>query len=219
MEKFDCSFIINGKTYNFRKWKVKDRLALTKARDKSEVRSILVYNCLEDNTVVFDENQYQYALLQIREKSLQKKIHFNLTCEKCGKDYEHEITISDVFKPVDGTYGLIKVGDIEVEVQDVQNRKFYEDTILEITDGEERKLVDFALHIKSINNDENFDFKKVMEFIGNLDIDVFEQIINQWFKMQFRFENTAKVKCPYCENEESYVFDNLPGFFPESWGL
>ena len=219
MENFDNSFVINGKTYNFRKWKVKDRLALSKAHDKREIRNILVYNCLEDKSAIFDENQYQFALLQIREKSLKKKIVYTLTCEKCEKDYEYEIEINDIFKPINSGYKIIKADDIEIEVQDIKNREFYENKILNLTESEEQKLVDFALHIKSINGDENFDFNKIMDFITDLDVDTFENIISQWLNIQFKVEKIGYVKCPFCGNEEKYMFDSLPGFFPESWCL
>ena len=53
--------MFNGRTLHFRKWKVKDKFELDKAKTLSEIRKVLVYNCLDEHCIL-DLDEYNYVL-------------------------------------------------------------------------------------------------------------------------------------------------------------
>lgn len=201
---------INNKEVKFRKWKLKDKLKLEKAKSQKDIRDALVYDCLESK-VILDDYEYQYILMQIRDKTLNTPLKYTLECPKCSKEFEYNANIQEVFKPKEADYTPIIVGDVKIELQSVMNQDFYNSKFLE---SETKELVDFILHIKSINGNMSMSFDEVLSYLNEMDLDVFEEIFKQWEEKRFNIIKTHDVSCPHCDHKFEVLFDTLPNFFP-----
>lgn len=210
---------IRDKTIEFRKWKVKDRKTLMQAKNDVERRKALVYNCIKDQNIALDNEEFNFMLEKIRSVSVKDKLKYTLTCDECNKEFNLSVDIEDLIDCSYNDYKPLVYGDITIEVQDVKNRDFYENTIVTVTDTQERYLYDLALHIKSINGNSSMSFQNVLDFLLDLDIDAYNSIYDQFNKVRFRCVNLQSVECPYCHGETVFNFNDFPDFFPKSWEL
>ena len=200
MDIFSNQVIINNKVIKFRKWKVKDKFALDNAKTKEEIRNALVYNCLENPKIILDETEYEYILTCIRDKSLNKPSTYTFTCDECEEDFDHEVKVSEITKVIFNGYKPIQTRNFKIELQDIQNRKFYEEKMTS-KNKSELMYFDFILHIKSINDDETLTFDKIVEMFNDLDVDEFEEI-----------------ECPHCHTKMKVEYDTISrDFFPNLW--
>ena len=94
---------------------------------KEEIRNALVYNCLENPKIILDETEYEYILTCIRDKSLNKPSTYTFTCDECEEDFDHEVKVSEITKVIFNGYKPIQTRNFKIELQDIQNRKFYEE--------------------------------------------------------------------------------------------
>jgi len=219
-ENFEYSTKIKDKEVKFRKWKVKDKKKFLSNKDNPlAIKEALVYDCLEDSNLALSEEEYNYLLVNIREESINEKVQYDFTCSHCNKEFEYSADLSAIMKPTFGEYGDIIYKNQIFTMTNLRNRDFYENAILNTSDNETKKIIDFILHIESYNDQDGMSFDDLIEVINNLDIDVFEKIFLDWEKMRFKVDNIETVKCPHCNKTEKYEFDNLPGFFPESWDV
>lgn len=212
-----------GKKLKFRKWKAKDRKEFIKNLqkdekiDEKEITKHLVYNCLEDKDICLNINEFKYILTRIRAKSIGEDINFNLICSNCEKEYEVKKELKDIIKQQYKKYKPIKVKDIEIELCDIKNKNFYLQTIESIETEEEYVLIDFLFHINKINDNDTFRFEELIDYFDNLELDIFDEIFDQWDDLKFKIDDISYIECPHCKNKQKYKFDDLPGFFPESW--
>lgn len=219
-DKFDLVADIRGKEIKFRKWKVKDKKKfLQNKSDPLKIKEALVYDCLEDNDIALSEEEYKYMLIRIREESIDEKVQYEFTCDHCNQSFDFEANLNEINKPIFKEYGDIIVGKHIFKMTNLRNRNFYENTILGMDDEEERALVDFILHVDSYNSQDGLSFEGLVDVINDLDVKDFEKIFKQWEDMKFKVDNIEPVSCPHCGNVEQYEFDDLPGFFPDSWNL
>ncbi len=208
---------IRDKVIEFRKWKVKDRKDFSAAQGSLEKRKALVYNCLKDPNTALDNEEYNFILEKIRAVSIKDEIGYNLQCSNCGKKFSLYVNINDVTDCAFSDYHPIEVENIKIELQDVKNRDFYESAMKVVKDINEKYITDFALHIKSINDNNSLSFQDVVNFILDLDIDIYEKIFKEWDLIRFKCVNLQSVICPHCNKETIYNFNDFPGFFPKSW--
>jgi hypothetical protein len=214
---FKYKIIIRDKTIEFRKWKVKDRKSLMAANNDVERRKALVYNCIKDQNVALDNEEFNFVLEKIRSVSVKDKLNYTLTCDECGKDFNLSVDIEDLIDCSFSDFEPLVYNDLIIEIQDIKNRDFYENTIITVTDEQERFLYDLALHIKSINGNSSMSFQSVIDFLQDLDLDVYSSIYEQFNKIRFRCINLQSVECPHCHGETVFNFNDFPGFFPKSW--
>lgn len=210
---------IRDKTIEFRKWKVKDRKTLMQAKNDVERRKALVYNCIKDQNIALDNEEFNFMLEKIRSVSVKDKLKYTLTCDECNKEFNLSVDIEDLIDCSYNDYRPLVYDDLTIEVQDIKNRDFYENTIVTVTDTQERFLYDLALHIKSINGNSSMSFQNVLDFLLDLDIDAYNSIYDQFNKVRFRCVNLQSVECPYCHGETVFNFNDFPDFFPKSWEL
>ena len=70
---FKFKIVIRDKTIEFRKWKVKDRKNLLQASNDVERRKALVYNCIKDQNIALDNEEFNFVLEKIRSVSVKLK--------------------------------------------------------------------------------------------------------------------------------------------------
>lgn len=217
--EYKHSFMLNGKELYFRKWRVKDRIALERAEGQSAVRQCLVYNCLEDKGIALDDYEYQYVLIKLRQASVGDDIRYNFVCNSCHERFDHDSHLTDTMEPIHATYEPIITDRYRIELGEVPNRKAYEDVIFGLNDITERKIADMVMHIRSINGNLKLGYKDIMDVFSEMDVDEFQEIWNQWNQVHFRINRIHEVTCPHCGSTMLIEFDDLPGFFPEKWNM
>jgi hypothetical protein len=55
-----------------------------------------------------------------------------------------------------------------------------------------------------------------VEYFDEMDIDKFDVILEKYNEMRFTVDNTKEFKCE-CGHKQIFEFDEIPGFFPDSW--
>lgn len=219
-EQFQFIAKIRDKNIKFRKWKVKDKNKFISAKDdQKSTKEALVYDCLQDKKIALSEDEYKYLLIKIRETSLPDKIHYVFECSSCKENFNYEADLVKIMHPQFQKYSKIEYAGHKFEITGVRNREFYDNAVLNCSNDEERFMIDFILHIKSYNDNDGLSFKDLNDIIDNLDVNDFENLYNQWEQMRFKVQGIADVKCPHCSEVEAYEFDDLPGFFPDSWNI
>jgi len=197
---------------NIRKWKGKDRKNFKKAIQNEEntekaIIDSLVLNCIE-GTHAFSPAEIQYLFVKIREISISDTVNFEYTCKACKKENKEVLKISDIqrmnFKPW-GEVNGVKFGNIV-------NSKFYNEN-----KDEEDDCKTLAFYTESINGEIDKTFDEVVEYFEEMDIDKFDEIYEEFLKESFTLDTELKLICKKCGNEQVYEFDEIPGFFPDSW--
>lgn len=219
-EQYEFSTKLRDKNIKFRKWKVKDKKKVQANKGNNiPIKQALVYDCLEDKKIGFNDDEYRYMLIKIREKSIGEDIDYVFTCSACEEDFDYTAHLPDVIKEKYKPYGDIKVNNHIFTMGWIQNREIYDQAISSVETYEELFFVDFIFHVKSYNDSEGYSFEDLYNIIDNFDVDVYEEIFTQWEKMSFKLNTINDVTCPHCGVKNVFEFDLLPGFFPKSWDI
>lgn len=216
---------VSGMDIQYRKWKVKDKLELDKVdsdvtldpvQKRIKKREIFVYNCLKDRAVL-DIEQYNYVLSLIREYSLHTPMEFTLECTSCKAQFLKSLSTPEIITFRDSNYRDITVKDLTFKMGNVTDSN-YDFDILNALSTSERFLADFAYHVQSVNGNTATP-TDTMEILYNLDVDDFQVLFDSYNDQKFVCCFGKAIKCPECENEDVYEFDNLTAFFPKSWNV
>jgi hypothetical protein len=219
MTEYNYSVKIRDKEIKFRKWKVKDKKAFLTALENNDVigTEAIVYDCLENPNIALSEEEFKYVMMHIRRESVGKELSFDIECDKCEKEYTFTDDILNIqiakFKP----FGIIRSGSASFKMGEIANKEYYQDAIRQCSNDEEKFFIDFLYHIKEMNGSDAFTFDGLYNYVNDLDIAVGEDIFKQWQEMKLTFESVHSVECPHCKNKEYIQFDELYGFFPDSW--
>lgn len=206
---------VGSKKITIRKWKGKDKKAFLNAlkSDTQESNSIidaLVYSCVEEN-VVLDIQELKYILSRIRAISLGDEFEIDLTCASCNTTSKHKFNITDVIKSEFGSIDEIVSGETHIKLGKIRNKDVYMKKV------SEDEIFDLLLRVESFNGDDSFTLEELIAKFDDLDIDVLEDVLNQWEDNKFVVNDINEVVCPKCKNVELYSFDAIPNFFPETW--
>lgn len=212
---------IRNKEIKFRKWKVKDKKdfvnLINNDGTEKEIADVLVYSCLENPNIALTADEYRYVIGQIRKESLGAKIDFNFKCSACDENFVQAISIDEILKPVYSDYQTIKKDGTTIEIGDIVNKTYYDAAIDKCESTEEEYFVDFLYHIHSINGNSAFTYDELVKIVEDLDMAVFDGILDEWDKQRFKIDDNVDVSCTSCGAVETYTFDEIPGFFPETW--
>ena len=201
----------------YRPWKVKDKFNIKDAKTPYDARKALVYNCLENPNIALDVNEFQYVLFCIRNSSINYTTEYKVTCDHCKKEYFVDVPIKDALSVRFADYSTIETKNHVFALQEVKNQKFYEEAMQNETDAERRFLLDFIMHISSIDDDFSKSATDVFDFINSMDVVEFEDLMQHWQKQHFASELRINASCPYCNERTDYRLLGVPNFFPESW--
>ena len=169
----------------------------------------LVYDCITENVILSTE-EFKYVLSRIRAFSLGENIDIDFYCSECGKQEIKTFKLIDIIR---GTYKPlkeIKVKNVHIKLGEIKNKDFY------IKKIQEDENFDFLLRIEEFNSDRTFTLEKLIDIIDNLDIDILTEILEIYEDHKFKIDDINVIECD-CGFSEKYEFDELPGFFPESW--
>ena len=198
-----------------RKWKGKERKDFKKAVLDNDVEkateNILVRRCLENSDEALSSEELKYVLIQLRKHSLSDVFNFKYVCE-CGHENNLKLKLDDVSKLEYKPWTEVKVKDNIYQFQNVQNAKFYNKNQDPLDD-----IKEISFYISSINDNEAMTFDEVQDFLGELDIDEFDEVFTSFDEMRCTINDVLEVKCEKCGIKKKFEFDEIPGFIPDSW--
>jgi len=212
------------KEVTIREWKGKDRKAFKNLIKESDnlseeaIADILVYKCIEED-VVLSPYELKYILGLLRSKSISDDIKFNWTCE-CSHKNTTDLKISEIQRGIvyDGEAPEFKLNGKTVVFKNVKNTKIYKE--LMTSANEERFLVDMALHIHSIDGDESRTLQELLEYFDEeCTTKELDKLWNQYRECMFKLDDVNELTCERCNTKQKFRFDEIPGFFPETWFL
>jgi len=214
--KYPYEVEIGTKKLKVRKWKAKDRKIFKKnIKDldnfEKAIIDSLVYSCLENKNIALTNKEVQYLFIELRKLSIGDEFNFSYTCD-CGHKNNLELKISDVCRPTFEEYKIIKTKSTEIELQDIKNKEFYEDNSDEFDD-----IKELAFRVKSLNNDNTKSFKDIVAYLEDMDIMEFDDLFEQFSKINFNIDNFYDCECSECKKKTTFEFDEIPGFLPDSW--
>lgn len=218
-KEFPFTLKIRDKEINYRKWKVKDKKKFITALENNDGISAeaVVYDCLENPNIPLTEEEYRWVIMNIRAKSIGETLKFDIGCDECGQYFEYNESIFDAQVPQFKAFGTIRSGSVSLKMGEIPNKEYYDDAIRQCNNSEEKFFIDFLFHVKEMNGSDAFSFDTLYNFVNNLDIDVGEDLFQQWNDMKLTFNNVHDVECPSCKHQQPIRFDELFGFFPDSW--
>lgn len=211
---------INNKEITIRKWKGKDKRNFVKSigetaddgnSTETSILNSLVYSCIEEDVILSPE-EFKFVISRIRSISLGETINYEFRCEECNHVHSLECKITDIIKDIQGNKkDTISTEGVEIKLGEIRNKDFYNTKVLE------DESYDLILRIAEINGADTFTLDEVIDFLDDLDLDVLEDVLEQYDEIRFRVDDTNEVSCPECKFTESYKFDEMPGFLPETW--
>ena len=217
-QEFPYELELQGRKIKFRTWKVKDKENLIKAKTNYDKKKALVFNCLENPNEALDYLEYEYVLFNIRNKSLPNYVtKYVIRCPNCGTVYNCNVHFSDILEKNDRKYTEIKSGNYSIKVGNIKNQEFYENMLMNITNNEQKILIDFILHITEFNSRIDFSAEELIKIFDSMDIEVFEDIFKQWNSMRFSYNTIGYCTCPECDYEDRFDFKDVDNFYPKSW--
>lgn len=207
------------KKLEINKWKAKQRKEFVKNLtsgniDENTLMDCLVYDCIEPK-VALSQEEFKYVLSRIRAYTLGEEIDFKFYCDKCKEPHEQKIELKNIFSYNYNKIEEINFSGINIKLGPIKNKEYYNKMIQE--NYSEADLIDFILRIESINDEEVLSFESTMDFLENLDLDIFDNIIRVWEESKFKVNQIHEVTCPNCGDVQKYDFDDIPEFIPTSW--
>lgn len=215
----------NGRTLHIRKWKVFDKKSLDKATNLIQKRFALVYNCIKENDVVLDMEEYTYVLSCIRDYSIHEPLALEFNCTKCNGEVQEFYDIEDCLSVSGSSDFTITTECMKFVLGKVDNKE-YEYMVSSSITSLEKYLYDFIYHVKSytvndktytVNDNESIESLKVI--LENLDVDVFDSIYREFETSKFKAYTLVYCDCPHCQKEHLFSFTDLSDFFPKSWKI
>ena len=131
--------------------------------------------------------------------------------------YNCNVHFSDILEKNDRKYSEIKSGNYTSKVDNIKNQEFYENMLMNITDNEQKILIDFVLHITEFNSRIDFSAEELIKIFDSMDIETFEDIFKQWNSMRFSYNTLGYCTCPDCGYEDRFDFKDVDNFYPKSW--
>lgn len=198
-----------------RKWKGKDKrnfIAAMKKEsvDEKEVMDALVYSCIAEPNVVLSTEEFRYVLSRIRAISIGDDVKYTFQCPSCYETTEYEYKITELITGSFNRKDTIDVPGLNIKLGNIQNKDFY------IQQVQEDSIYDFLLRIESINDNNAFTLDEVLDMFDDLDVDVIDNVMEQWEDIRFKVDDLNTVACK-CGHDVEYHFDEIPEFFPTSW--
>lgn len=206
---------VGDKTLTIRKWKGRNKKEFVKALksenlNEMQVMDTLVYSCIEEDAIL-SVDEFRYVLSKIRTYSLGDDVEVEFYCEKCGEVFKKQLKISDIIKYTYKDLKEIKVDDVHIVLGNIRNKDAY---ISKVSEDED---YDIFFRIESINGNDAFTMDELIDMFDDMDIDTLTKVMEIWEESRFKLDDVSDIECPSCSHVTKFRFDEIPGFFPESW--
>jgi len=214
------------KVVHLRKWKAKDRKRFRNViEEKGENLSVtdismaLVFPCILEKNILLTEEEIKYISTVLREISISETFDFEFYCtdENCENDNKVTLRIEDVNKPKYSEWGEVEINGGFITFGERVKPDFYYKAIYDAKTQFDKELVDLTLHIIKVEQDDTKTFPEMLELLDNLDTDVMDKIVEEFNKQRFVQDSEHSLKCSKCGKEHNFIFDEIEGFFPETW--
>ena len=206
---------VGEKTLNINKWKGKTkkdfiRIFQQEEPNEFEVMETIVYSCIDEN-VVLSADEFRYVLSRIRAISIGEEINMEFFCDKCGKVFSETLKLDEILKTSYIKLDEINIEGARIKLGPVKNKELYQKYVEEDSDN------DLLMRVERINGNSSFSFQELQEIFENLDVDVLEEVMRIYNEHKFKLNDVNTITCKHCKHEMVFEFDELPGFFPDSW--
>ncbi|EAJ2432402.1 hypothetical protein DFW84_09500 [Campylobacter coli] len=213
---------LGNRSIKVRNWKVKDReLYKSKLKNISSTEDELKarYECFVTNVLetptALNNDELEYLFLLLRIANLGDDLNYHWWCRSCEKTTDSKIKLSKLFTTKSGKIQDIDIGDIKIELQDVQNVELYNN---KLRTSDSPSTDDLIFHIKSINDDNTKGFQDIKNYFDELDINTMDKISEAFEKMIFKIESREHtVTCSHCGANSTFNFDEIPDIIPPKW--
>lgn len=217
------SVSLNGERIRIHKWRGSDKKkflnALLQAGNTEEeeelsvakTMDILVHNALETHKdKKFSHEEYKFLLSRIRAFSLGDDMSVALDCNECGTEFDYDYKITDVLKAKDESLTDFSTQDLNITFGPIKNKDDY------LTTVEKNPELEIIFRISSINGIPVSQGDAAL-FLDELDLETLDELDEHFNNGKFRVQDTQEVQCPNCDEITLFRFDEIPGFFPDSW--
>lgn len=209
---------LNGKDIQYRKWKGKDKKRFLNSLQygeqitlKNTIEILIHEQLLSNQTETFTQNEYRYLLSKIRGSSLGSEFNIDLVCEECEEIFNYEFDLDDVIKPIHEDLEDYDDGELQIKFGKIKNREMYLEAI------DEDPEYEILFRIDELNESKDFTLETLIDFFDEMDLDKVQQVQDHYEQGRFKINDIETVKCPHCQEEMEIMFDEIPGFFPDSW--
>lgn len=205
---------VSDKTITINKWKGKNKKEFTrllndpKANEQQMMES-LVYSCIDED-VILSVDEFRYVLSRIRAISLGEEINIEFYCNECEKTFTKSFELKDIIRFNYKELKEIKVNNIHIKLGNIKNKAIYSEKVAEDSN------YDFLFRIEEINGNDAFSLNELEEIVDDIDLDDLEKIMEIYEDHRFKIDDINTVECE-CGHKMKFQFDELPGFFPDSW--
>lgn len=211
---------INNQRVRFRKWKGKDKKkflsilsnAQTETLTLKDTVDVLIRSQLESHKdQTFTQEEIRYLLSRIRAQSLGNVLSVKLHCQACQQPFTHEYKITSIIKAKHSTLDVYDDGEVSIKFGKIRNQDLYFEKI------QEDEALEIFFNIEEFNFQKHYSIPELIDAFDELDLDTLDNILNYYNENRFFVNDLHEIKCPHCNEIGVYEFDELPGFFPESW--
>lgn len=217
--------LINGKEVGIKPWRVREEKELMFATDGIKDKNLitkeilkLINKCTDNFTDVsaLSESAISQISIELRKISKGETVEFGYTCAKCKAANTGSVDLNKdiVLKKFDDS--PIKIENLSFKLKEIP----YE-TLIALRE-KYTKTTELNYHILVNSLDcistesesyANFTIEEAYEFIDDLKVDIFNELMGEMISKMSAFVILKKSKCISCKTESSILFDNVTDFF------
>jgi hypothetical protein len=204
-----------NKIIDIKPWKTKtkkDFLNIIKKKGKeiseNDILDTLILPYVEPNNIYFSDEEIQWILVNIRNISANNDMKFLIECSNCKKDITISCKLLDLCEYKENEYPIIKNEKAWIDLDDSKSLK---DNIKKY--DEFPKNIEMLMHLESVGNKKFSNMDEKIEYFENLSLEDNDKLVDEYKEVKSDIELKYKTKCPKCEYETTYVFEEIPNFF------
>jgi len=205
-----------NKTVTLKPWKTKtkkDFLNIIKKKEKNlseeDILEVLINPYVEPNDIYFSDDELQWILINLRNISIDNNMKFLIECSNCNEDILVECKLLDLVQFRENQYPIIKN---ERGWKDIESLQDYKKGIKQYSD-EFPKNIEMLMHLDTVEGKKFNSLAEKIEYFEDLDLLEGNKIVDEYNEVKSKIDLSYKTKCPHCDYEGKYIFEELPNFF------
>jgi hypothetical protein len=205
-----------NKTIEISAWKTKtkkDFLNIIREKEKNlsedDVLDVLIKPYIKPNDIYFSEAELQWILINLRNISIESNMKFLIDCSNCKEEITIECKLMDLCDYKLNSFPIIKG---ERAWKDISNLNELKEYVKKYKD-EFPKNIEMLLHLDGVGKNKFNSFNEKIEYFDNLDLQEGNTLLSEFDEINSNIKLSYKIKCPHCDNIDTYIFEEIPDFF------
>lgn len=226
-DSYNIEIDFGDKVLHFRPWKGKERRLINELLTKegyepNKIADILTYGCMQEKDVFLNENQKQYVMFILKAKSVIDYFVFDYPCSECKNINTEIINYDDILKPRLAEYSSSSFEGIEFKFNNIQHNPVIFKKLTSLDNQFDAEFYELALTVNNIKigeeTIEGYSLEELVFFLDNLDIKIFNDLVEDFRKQRFEFKPTVECECQNeeCKHKNTILVDVIPNFV-EDW--